>query len=151
VEVPPSVFPTPIAPKCSPIKAAKPTVYHACREGDRERVQLAFTFYNAILQKKTDGSYTKVVHDQYPLCVPPAVLRSSVAVRRLPGFHVLLAVWSLYLSSPWSVTSLCAPTDLDIPYMYRPLAHYWTPILCSIDRSEHTNNAPLHNSERSLR
>jgi hypothetical protein len=58
VEVPPSVLPTPIAPKCGPVKAAKP-VRHACRESEIESaIQLAFTFCNAILQNQSHSLYT---------------------------------------------------------------------------------------------
>jgi hypothetical protein len=47
-------------------KAAKP-VYHACREEDRERIQLARAFRYEILQKQIDGKYKTLSKSQFVL------------------------------------------------------------------------------------
>jgi hypothetical protein len=89
--VPPPVFPTPIAPKCGPVKAAKP-VYHACREGDRARSSRLYFASNEILQKQKDSLYTKPVQNAVCIDSPVPPLSSCVTVRGLPGFRVRSAL-----------------------------------------------------------
>jgi hypothetical protein len=75
VAVSPSVFLTPIAPKCGPVKAAKP-VYHACCEREIESASIGPSLFDMRFSKSKSVCYTKVVQDTVCINspVPPAPL-----------------------------------------------------------------------------